>query len=221
MGRDESSVLGTVTVKHQAVLARSYSLPMPSSSQDPMCYDPAVAYPRQTALESLADAADAAMTSIDPLASLAGLFPRVRISNSNLTIDTSTFSGLLRFNATEFNVGTDTNLGYDNSSLYLPVGIWFVGFEIRLANAVSNYLTLFPFGGGPAFGEPVVPFRSNASQANDQGVGGCGHFTALTYSTDPTTPIRYAINLSPNNPATTYTVQYMALSAVKVSDYFT
>lgn len=220
MGRDESSVLGTVTTMHQAVLARSYSLPMPSSSQDPMCYDPAVTYPRQTVLESLADAADVAMTAIDPLTSLAGLFPRVRVSNSNLSINTATFSGQLTYNATEFNVGTDTNLGYDNTGIYLPVGIWAVTFEIRLATAVSNYLTLFAFGGGPSVGEPIIPFRSNASQTNDESVGGCGHFSALTFSTDPTTPIKYGVTMTPNNPATTYTVQYMALSAIKISDYF-
>jgi hypothetical protein len=217
--RDESSVVGTITASYRSVSALSYHLPVPATA-DPMCYDPAVAYPRQEALESLADAADAAMAAIDPLVSLVAAFPRVRISNSNVAIDTSTFTGTLVFNATEFNVGTDTNLGYDNTSLYLPVGYWLVTFEIKLVEAASNFLLLLPFGGGPTSGEPIIDFRSNASQSNDQGVGGTGHFSALTLSTDPTTPIRYAITLSANNPATTYTIQYMALSAVKISDYF-
>jgi len=217
--RDESTVAGTITTRYRSVLASSYNLPMPATT-DPMCYDPAITYPKQTALESLADAADAAMATIDPLTSLAGLFPRVRVSNSNVPIDTATFGGTLVFNATEFNVGTDTNLGYDNTSLYLPVGIWLVTFEIRLTEAASNYLSLFAFGTGPAIGEPAVNFRSNAVQTNDLGVGGCGHMSMLTYSTDPTTPIQYGMTMFPNNLATTYVIQYMALSAIKVSDYF-
>lgn len=217
--RDESAAPGTIVASYRSLASSSNHLPMPATT-DTMCADPAVTYPKRTALQSLAVAADAAMAAIDPLTSLAGLFPRVRVSNSNVFIDTSTFSGSLVFNATEFNVGTDTNLGYDNSSLYLPVGIWMINFEIRLANAATNFLTLSAFGGGPSFGEPIINFRSNAAQTNDQGVGGCGHMSALTYSTDPTTPIQYSLSLLPNNPATTYTIQYMALSAIKVSDYF-
>jgi len=218
--RDESTVAGTIVASYRALASNSDHLPMPGTA-DPMCYDPAVTYPRQTALESLADAADAAMTAIDPLTSLAALFPRVRVSNSSVPINTATFSGRLVFNATEFNIGTDTNLGYDNSALYLPVGIWLIAFEIRMAEAATNFFTVLPFGGGPTVGEPITNFRSNAAQSNDEGVGGCGHYSALTYSLDPTTPIKYSITLSPNNPATTYTIQYMALSAIKVSDYFT
>lgn len=215
--RDESSVVGSVTAKFQSLLTRSYSLPMPASA-DPMCYDPAVAYPRQTALESLADAADTAMAAIDPLTSLAGLFPRVRVSNSAVVINTALFPPLT-FNTTEFNIGTDTNLGYDNTSLYLPAGIWLVTFEIQLAEAASNGI-LLSLSGGPISGQIFDNMRSNAVQSNDQGVGGCGHVSVLTYSTDPTTPIQMSAGFSPVNTATTYTITYMALSAIKVSDYF-
>lgn len=216
-GRDESTVLGTITTKYRSVAVRSYSLPMPASA-DPMCADPAVTFPKQTALQSLAAGADAAMATIDPLTSLAGLFPRVRVSNSNVTINTATF-GHLVFNATEFNIGTNTNLGYDTRSLYLPVGIWLLAFEIQLVEAASNYFSVFFFG-GPTVGQIAFNMRSNPSQSNDQGVGGTGHGTALTYSTDPTTPIQFAFTFSPNNLATTYTIKYMAMSAIKVSDYF-
>jgi hypothetical protein len=215
--RDESAVIGTITAKWRSILARSYNLPIPSSA-DPMCYDPGVTYPRQTALESLADAADAAMASLDPFTSLAGLFPRVRISNTNLLINTATFT-IPTFSATEFNIGTDTNLGYDNTSLYLPVGIWLTTFEIKFAEAASNYFGAFAFGGSP--GNPGINLRSNAAQSNDDGTGGTGHLSAVTVSTDPTTPIKYGVSLLPNNLATTYTIKYMALSAIKVSDYFT
>lgn len=215
--RDESTVVGTITAKYQAISARSYNLPVPATT-DPMCYDPAVTYPKQTALQSLAAAADTAMASIDPLTSLAALFPRVRISNSNLTIDTSAFAPLT-YTATEFNIGTDTNLGYDNTAIYLPVGIWLVTYEIQLVEAASNFITIGIFG-GPSIGQVDIDMRSNAVQTNDQGVGGCGHVSVITYSVDPTTPIQIGVSFFANNTATTYTVRYMALSAIKISDYF-
>jgi len=123
------------------------------------------------------------------------------------------------YNTTEFNIGTNTNLGYDNTSLYLPVGVWLVSFEIQLAEAASNGFSVFFFG-GPLPGNAAFNMRSNAAQSNDQGVGGCGHGSALTYSSDPTTPIQCGVSFSPANLATTYVVTYVALSAIKVSDYF-
>jgi hypothetical protein len=216
-GRDESTSVGSITTRYRNVSVRSYALPMPAGT-DPMCADPAVAYPKQTALESLALASDVVMASLDPLTSLAALFPRVRVSNSNLVLDTSVFPPLT-FNTTEFNIGTDTNLGYDNDQIYLPVGIWLLAFEIQLAEATTNYMTI-SFNGGPTPGRVEFDMRSNAAQLNDQGVGGCGHGSSLTYSTDPTTPIQVSVSIFPNNTATTYTVKYMALSAIKISDYF-
>jgi uncharacterized membrane protein len=219
MGRDESSVVGSVTTKHQSLAVFSYALPMPALT-DPMCYDPAVTYPKQTALQSLAAAADTAVAAIDPLTSLAGLFPRVRVSNSAVTINTAGIFINATFNTTEFNVNTPTNLGYDNTGIYLPVGIWLVTFEIQLAEAASDYI-LLNFGAlDVAAGSVYADMRSNAVQTNDAGVGGCGHISKLAISTDPTTPMKYFVTLSPNNVATTYTATYMALSAIKISDYF-
>lgn len=218
LARDESAVVGTLTMKYQAALLRSFNMPMPPTANT-MCADPAVAYPKQTALESLADAADAAMATIDPFVSLAGLFPRVRISATSVVINTATFSGL-DFTTTEFNIGTETNLGYDNSALYLPAGIWLVGYEIRLAEAASDVFLLLT-NSGPITGKPAIDFRSNASQSNDEDTGGTGHMSALTYSTDPTNSLKVSLSLSPNNGATTYTIRYMAFWAVKISDYFT
>lgn len=216
MGRDESTVIGTITTKHQSVASRSYSLPMPALT-DPMCYDPAIAYPRQEALQSLAVAADTAMATLDPLTSLAGLFPRVRVSNSNLTI-----SGIfvtVPYAATEFNVSTPTNLGYDSTGIYLPVGIWLVTYELQLAEATSDYI-LANINGAVSTAGGYADMRSNAVQTNDQGVGGCVHISTLVISTDPTTPQRCSAALSPNNSSATYTATYTALSAIKISDYF-
>ena len=215
--RDESTVAGAVTMKYRSVVSRSYNLPMPATT-DPMCFDPGVTYPKQTSLQSLAQAADTAMATIDPLVSLATLFPRVRVSNSLVPVNTAAWSGIT-YNATEFNVGTTTNLGYDNTSVYLPAGVWLCTFEMQLVEAASNYLTVIFFG-GLLIGQPFVTIRSNPVQANDQGVGGCAHVAAMTYSTDPTTPMQFGVNIAWNNLATTYTIKYMALSAIKISDYF-
>lgn len=215
--RDESTVLGTITATFRSVAAQSYNLPVPALT-DPMCYDPAVTYPRQTALQSLAAAADTAMAAIDPLASLAGLFPRVRVSNSLVIVNTAVFA-TPTFNAVEFNIGTGTDLGFDNTSIYLPIGIWLVTCEVLLGEAASDYLSV-SLSGGPAVGQQITDMRSNPTQNNDQGVGGCGHVSALTYSTDPTTPVAISTSLFWNNPSALYTLKYMALSAVKISDYF-
>lgn len=216
MGRDESTVLGTITTKHQSVVASSYGLPMPAAT-DPMCYDPAITFPRQESLQSLAVAADAVVATIDPLTSLAGLFPRVRVSNSLLSINTAGIFVGITFAATEFNIGTTTNLSYDNTAIYLPTGIWLVSFEIRLSEAASDYIDLSLSAGSSSID---VDMRSNAAQTNDQGVGGTGHATILAISTDPTTSLKCRVSFNANNVATTYTATYLALTAIKISDYF-
>lgn len=219
MGRDESTVLGAVTAKIQNVLVKSYNLPMPALA-DPMCMDPAIAFPDQTSLQSLAVAADAAMATLDPAAVLAGVFPRVRLSNTLMTINTATFNSV-SYIAVETNVGTPTNLAYDNQAILLPVGVWLVTFEIQLNEASSDWLVAgFSNGFDGISGNTWIDFRSNALQANDNGVGGCGHMSKIAVSADPTTPVRMSVFLSPNNLATTYTAKYVALSAIKLSDYF-
>jgi hypothetical protein len=215
MTRDESTVVGSVSGKIQNVATSTYNLPVPSAA-DPMCYDPSFAYPRQTALESLADATDAAMATLDPFTSLAGLFPRVRVSSSAQPLAAS-FAITATFAASEFNIGTPTNLAYDNTGIYLGVGIWMATFELQLANAASDYIQAQINSSGPQ--QVAADMRSNASHANDNGVGGCVHMSQLVTSTDPTTPVKVSASLFPNT-ATAYTATYMALSAIKISDYF-
>lgn len=217
--RDESTVQGAVIAKWQAVAVRSYSLPVPATT-DTMCADPAFVYPKQTALQSLAAAADTAMTALDPLTSLAGLFPRVRVSNSNVPVNTALFPPNV-FNTTEFNIGTATNLGYDNTAVYLPVGLWLLSFEVYLAEAVAAQSDAFVgVAATPISSQLSVSFRTNTAQVNDQGTGGTGHMQALTFNSDPVVPMRAAPILSWHNLATTYTIKYMAFTAIKISDYF-
>lgn len=218
MGRDESTVLGAVSLKIQNVASSSYHLPMPATT-DPMCYDPAFTYPKQTGLESLADATDAVVATLDPITALAGLFPRVRVSTTALSIPPGAFGTGVTFSATEFNVGTPTNLAYDSSGIYLGVGIWAVSFEMQLAEAASDWLWMTLNVGGPIAG-PTAEMRSNPAQSNDAGVGGCGHVSAIGVCTDPTTPIRCSLGLLENTSTVTYTATYAALSAIKISDYF-
>jgi hypothetical protein len=216
MARDESTVVGSVSAKIQNVAQRSYNLPIPATT-DPMCYDPAFAYPKQEALESLADAVDVAMAGLDPLVSLAGLFPRVRISASSVPINTAGFN-LVTFAAIEFNLGTPTDLGLDNQNISLPVGVWLVTFEMQLADAASDFIWVTINGG--SINANIVDMRSNPAHAGDGGVGGTVHMSVPVIVTDPTTPQKCSVSLTPNNSATTYTITYMALSAVKISDYF-
>ena len=217
--RDEATTPGSVSTKYRSVATLSYHLPMPAST-DTACADPSVTYPKQTALQSLASAADAVMVGIDPLVTTAGNYPRVRVSNTGFVITTSQIFITPTFATTEYNVGTSTNLGYDATGIYLPVGMWMVQFEIQMANAAAAAMAV-TINGGPLIGQQQFDMRSNASQSNDNGVGGTGHISTLTYVTDPTTPMKYYLTFAPSNTSTTYTVKYMALSAIKVSDYFT
>lgn len=216
--RDESTVLGTITAKFQNVQASTYSLPVPASS-DPMCNDPAIAYPDQTALQSLAQAADAVMQTIDPLTSLAGLFPRVRVSLSNTALPAGFFIQM-PFSAVEFNVGTPTNLGYNANALYLPVGIWLITFELQLKDAAVMSQVLAQFNAPSLGSNGATTMRTNTTLLNDQGAGGTARIAATLFSTDPTTPAQVYVNLTPANTTTVYTVAYAALSAIKISDYF-
>jgi hypothetical protein len=215
MGRDEQAS-PSVTVKIQNVATRTYNLPVPATT-DPMCYDPAFVYPKQTALESLADATDAVVATLDPLASLAALFPRVRVSVTGLANNNTFFT----YNATEYNVGTPTNLSYDNRNLYLGVGVWVVLFEAQFVQAASDTLWVTLFSSGSLNGiSPAAAARSNPAHTGDQGVGGSVHVGATFYSTDPTTPIKVSANLTTPSTTNSYTATYAALSAIKISDYF-
>lgn len=217
--RDESTVVGSVAAKIQNVSVLSYNLPMPAST-DPMCYDPAITYPKQSVLKSIADAADAAMTTLDPTISLAGLFPRVKVSVSSLSMPTNVVSMAIPFAATEFNVNTPTNLAYDSLNVYLPTGIWAVSGEIQMAQAASDWMWLTLSAVGSSIPGMTVTMRTNPAQTSDPGVGGCGHISQLVISSDSTTPVKCSLGVNFNNVATTYTCVYAALTAVKISDYF-
>jgi len=212
--RDESTVVGSVAAKIQNVATLSNHLPIPATT-DPMCNDPAITYPDQTALKSLADAVDTAMAALDPVVALAGLYPRVRISSTNQQI-TNSSSNLPPFQAVEFNIGTPTDLGLDATSIYLGVGIWMVMYELALSPAASDWL--WAQINGPANAN-VVTMRSNPAHTGAD-VGGSVHMSAPVVVTDPTTPTRCSISLLLNNTAATYVASYMALSAIKISDYF-
>lgn len=218
MARDESTVAGTITAKFQSVITASNSLPMPATT-DPMCLDPAVAFPRQTALQSLAVAADTAMAAIDPLTSLAGLFPRVRVSLSNFVLPAGFFIPL-SFAAVEFNVGTPTNLGYNPLSIYLPVGVWLITFELRLVDTAVMAQMRVSLNGPSTGSAPSSTMRTNTTLLNDLAAGGTTRLAATAYSTDPTTPAQVNVSLFPVSTTIAYTVNYAALSAVKISDYF-
>jgi len=217
--RDEQASPGTITAKIQNVATRTYGLPIPAST-DTMCADPAYAYPKQTALQSLAQAADTVMVGIESTASLVSTFPRVRVSSSNSSINSTSY--IASFSATEFNVGTGTNLGLDAQSLYLPIGIWLVTFEVEMANSSPTDYGVMGISGGAANVSNVFNFlRIPTGQLNDDGSGGTGHISTVTYSTDPAAYSKVQASLTPgNSSAPSYTVRYSALSAFKISDYF-
>ena len=215
--RDEQTAVGSVIATFRGVSTASYHLPMPALT-DPMCNDPAIVYPDQTALQSLAAAADPIVHAFDPGALLAANYPRVRVSASNVSVPQS--NPFITFDTTEFNIGTPTNLSYDNQALYLPSGIWLVTFEIELKEAASTVIQISSTGsGGPFAGTVLVDMRSNPTHNNSGQRGGTGHVSALTYSFDPVNAVRYSFTLSPAT-GLQYSAWYMAMSAYKISDFF-
>lgn len=216
--RDEASVVGAVTAKIQNVVATSYGLPVPAGA-DTMCADSAIAYPKQTALESLADAVDAISLTLDPFADLAALFPRVRVSVSNFALNSAS-TVVPTWTTTEFNIGTDTNLGYNPGVISLPAGIWLATFEVQLDAAASDDFWNITVNGGVSptvFGDTAM--RVDTALAGFDSQGGSGHVSCLIYSTDPDQSVTVNATVNPNT-ATAYTIRYAALSAIKISDYF-
>lgn len=214
MARDEQAS-PSITAKIQNVATTTYNLPVPATG-DPMCYDPAFPYPKQTAIESLADAADAAMATLDPLTSLAGLFPRVRVSVTNQPNNNTFFT----FNTVEYNIGTPTNLAYDNRQIYLPSGIWLLLFEAQFVEAATDTVWA-NIGGTGLFNTGIAAaFRSNPNHTGDRGVGGSVHGSTMVYSADPTTPAKASVSLTTPSTSNSYTATYAALTAIKISDYF-
>jgi hypothetical protein len=214
--RDEAAAPGAVTAKIQNVAAMTYGLPVPAGT-DTMCADPGVPYPAQTALESMADAIDAASFALDPYADLAALFPRVRVSAANFTVNASSLV-LPTWTTTEFNIGTPTNLGYNPNVISLPQGLWLVAFDVQLdAAAASDRIGLFLSGGSPSISADTT-MRTNTAMANFV-PGGTGHVSMLASNSDESVPVSIFANLDPNT-ATAYVVRYASLSAVKISDYF-
>lgn len=217
LSRDEATVPGAVTAQFRNLVARSYGLPVPAGT-DPMCYDPAIAYPRQTAVESLADAADAVVATFDPFADLARLFPRVRVSASSFTIN-SAIPVVPTWTTTEFNIDTETNLGYNTGALFLPAGLWLATFEVQFSPAAATDFATISVSGGSPSSFADAHMKTNQAQLNMDSQGGSGHISVLVQSPDPAVAVSVTASINPNT-ATTYTVRYAALSAIKISDYF-
>jgi len=213
--RDEATV-PSVTGRFQNIATKTYGLPVPATT-DPMCYDPSVAYPDQTSLQSLAVAADAQLVALDPTASLAALYPRVRVSANNLSYNTNNQS-VITWDTTEFNIVTPTNLSYDNTGIYLGPGLWILTAEYRLNTAGFNSLYMY-FNGGASYGQWQTSAHSNAAQGTT-GVGGTGHLSSITAGGTTASPNQYSVSFGSFVAQGTYTVQYAALSAIKISDSF-
>lgn len=213
--RDEATTPAN-TGRFQNVSTKTYGLPVPATT-DPMCNDPSIAYPDQTALQSLATAADTQLVALDPTVDLANLYPRVRVSANNLSYNTNNQS-VITWDTTEFNIDTPTNLSYDNTGIYLGPGLWVLACELRMNTAGFNSLYMY-FNGGPTYGQWQVGVHSNGSQGTT-GVGGTGHLSSLTAGGTVSSPNQYSVSFGSFIAQSTYTIQYAALSAIQISDSF-
>lgn len=201
----------------------NHSLPFPASA-DPMCYDPAVAYPRQTLAQSLAGAVDTYMGgTIDPDSARLVAPAWVKISKSNWSSTVDGWYGgnlgTIAFDTVEFNSGTPTDLTADPTQIVLGPGCWALTGEIQVPGSTDMY-------GGTlllnAQGLYQMDFRIDSGTGTNGTpqvvIGGCASVGALANQSSGVTkvPLTVTIQSTSGNAA----VSYLALTAVKISDYF-
>lgn len=193
----------------------NHALPYPATT-DPMCYDPAVLYPRQTVAQSLASAVDSYMAaSIDADAARAANWPRVRISKSNYANSAIFSLSPVSFDTLEFNVGTSTDLTINPQQISLPAGLWLLTAEVIIpaSNTITN--GTLGFNGEIA----SVDFRVDAGTGNgnfDTAIGSAIQTTVLAGSSAAFTENVF-VNVS-GSGGLSFT--YLALEAQKIADYF-
>lgn len=206
----------TISFLFENVATATESLPFPAGT-DPMCYDPTYPYPKQTVLQSLATAIDTYMgNTIEPDAARALASPRVRISKSNYSQAGTIINGVA-FDTVEYNIGTPTDLSVDPLHLVLGVGIWILRAEIIIPGSTTmtdGTLTL-------ANANADVGFRIDAGTGggnNFTPVGASSQVAALVDNSSGT--LTEAVNLSVDVTSGGLSFTYLALSAMKISDYF-
>lgn len=206
-----------------ALTTVSHALPFPAGA-DPMCYDPAVAYPHQTLAQSLASAVDTYMGgTIDPDSArlIAPAWVKISKSNWSSTVDGwyGGNLGTIAFDTVEFNSGTPTDLSADPTQIVLGPGCWALTGEIQVPGSTDMY-------GGTlllnAQGLYQMDFRIDSGTGTNGTpqtvIGGCASIGALANQSSGVTkvPLTVTIQSTSGNAA----VSYFALTAIKISDYF-
>lgn len=207
----------TITFSFDVLAGATHGLPYPASA-DPMCYDPSVAYPRQTVAQSLAAAIDTyAGTTIDPDAARAASWPRVRISKSSYS-QSSTILNQVAFDTVEYNVGTPTDLTVDPFHLNLSTGIWLVRGELVIPSSTTmtdGFMNINNVG--------EAYFRINAGTGgglNDPAIGAANQLGGIiAVSPGSTTSILAQLVVNATSGGLSFT--YYAMMAQKLADYFT
>lgn len=215
-GRNDSASTG-ISFLFETASTASEQLPFPATS-DPMCYDPAVLYPRQTVVQSLAAAVDSYMgATVDPDAARAQAMPRVRVSAGPY----SQLNEILQpvpFTTVEYNVGTATDLSTDATAIYLSSGMWILTAEIVVP--ASSIMTDGTLNFQTENTSVTFKIDNYAGFGTDfPAIGAAEQVSVLTMSSGSfTEALSFVTNASDNQ---TLAFTYLALSAVKISDNFT
>lgn len=189
----------------------THSLPVPVGT-DPMCYDPTYPFPHRTVLQSVAEAVDAyAVATIDPAVAVTATTPRVRVSKSNYS-QTSTVLNSVVFDTVEYNVGTDTDLGIDPTSISLGAGIWVVTWELTMAPYASA-------NDGTFFAGNSVDFRTDAGTGGGLNGSAIGAAVQVCQVEASNSSFTEGAGVTVDGTAGV-AFSYLALSAVRVADFF-
>ena len=182
---------------------------------DPMCFDPAFPFPKQTSVESLADSIDGWQgANFDADVARLALGPRVKVSRSNYDSTVAGTPGLLVFDTVEYNVGTSTDLSVVSNGIILPPGMWVITAEVLLPSTTDMlYGTLA--GAGAAISLNI--FNAASIPQGEPPYGGGGQVTVMNRIAVTST---FTIGLSITSTSGGAKYLYLAYSAVKIADYF-
>lgn len=210
--RNNSAATG-IAIRFDNSLSFTHSLPYPAST-DPMCYDPTYAYPRQTAVQSLAQAVDNYLgITTEPDAARASLRPRVRVSKSNFSQASQNLNPAI-FDTVEYNVGTNTDLSVDPFHIILPPGVWILHAEIIIPPSTTM------LDGSLTLDGAIADFRIDAGTGSglfEPAIGASNQVGIVSGSGSIITK-SVAITCDVSSGGLSFT--YLSLSAIKLSDWF-
>lgn len=191
----------------------SLGFPYPTDP-DPMCAAPGFA-PPETSVEALGDALDAwvAANLAPDYDRLVDGFPRVKVSRQffDSTVDDPALQST--FDTLDFNLGTPTDLAFNNTGIVAGAGTWVLIHELTWTTTVQ---VAFGYVGNLAQDSgPVV----QASNPGEPVLGGGQSFVEVVRIGYPSLLTSNVTGIHTAGNSGTF-ITYHALTAIQMADFF-